>query len=121
MTGLSDKAGETQIATLIYCMGDRAEDVLALLNFTEDKRKDFNVVVTKVEGHFIKKRNVIYERLCFSHRVQHEGEPVENFVTSTEAWNKSLDSTSTTIWRDKLGAKEQILHGTNSIRSSPTK
>ena len=74
-TGLSDKAGETQISTLIYCMGDSAEDVLASLNFTEDERNDFNEVVTKLEGHFIKKRNVIYERVsACSARRRNRGE-----------------------------------------------
>lgn len=81
-TNLSEKDGETQISTLIYCMGDRAEDILATLKFTERERNDFNVVVGKLQSHFVKKRNVIYERACFNQRVQQVGEPVDNFITS---------------------------------------
>ena len=39
-------------------------------------------VVEKFERHFIKKRNVIFERARFNQRKQEEGESVDDFVTA---------------------------------------
>ena len=37
-------------------------------------------IKNKFEGHFIAKRNIIFERVKFNVRVQNEGELVENFT-----------------------------------------
>ena len=38
-------------------------------------------VQEKFHHHFIAKKNVMYERVKFSQRVQDQDEPVENFIT----------------------------------------
>jgi hypothetical protein len=57
VTPLHEKEGSTQVATLIY-----AEDILISLSLTEDELKDYSVVKAKLEGHFVRKRNVVFER-----------------------------------------------------------
>jgi hypothetical protein len=63
-------------------MGERAEDVLSSFSLSEDEANKYETVVARLESHFIKKRNIIYERARFNQRCQEEGETVENFVTS---------------------------------------
>ena len=48
---------------------------------TSDDRKKYDAVKAKFEGHFIIKRNVIFERARFNLRVQKENEPVDTFIT----------------------------------------
>ena len=63
-------------------MGDAADDILASLGLTEEEKKTYDTVVAKFQGHFVKKRNVIFERAKFNQRKQEEGESVDNFVTA---------------------------------------
>ena len=81
-TGLASKSEETQINTLIYSMGDKAEDILQSFALSEENAKKYSVVIEKFNSHFIKRCNVIYDRAKFNSRVQQEGEPVEDFIYS---------------------------------------
>jgi len=81
-SGLSAKEDPQQINTLIYCMGDAADDILTSLSLTTDERKVYATVKTKLEAHFVKKRNVIFERAKFNSRVQQQGETVDSFITA---------------------------------------
>ena len=65
-------------------MGDEADDVLRSFNLTEDQQKEYNVVKDRFNSHFVRKRNVIYERAKFNMRKQ-EGESVDAFVTDLYA------------------------------------
>ncbi|CAM1326480.1 Uncharacterised protein r2_g3547 [Pycnogonum litorale] len=56
------KADEAkQISTLVYTMGDRAEDILASFNLSADDVKKYDIVKQRFDEHFVIKRNVIYE------------------------------------------------------------
>ena len=48
---------------------------------TSDDRKKYDAVKAKFEGHFIIKRNVIFERAKFNLRVQKENEPVDTCIS----------------------------------------
>ena len=65
---LHKKPEETQVATLIYSMGDDADDTFSALAMTADERNKYDTVKSKLEGHFIIKRNVIFERVKFNKR-----------------------------------------------------
>ena len=78
---LDKKPEETQVATLIYSMGDDADDIFSALQMTADERKKYDNVKSKLEGHFTIKRNVIFERPKFNLRFQKENESVDNFIT----------------------------------------
>ena len=78
---LTAKDEEAQVNMLIYTMGDKAEDILRSFKLSEADAKKYSVVKEKFEDHFIKKRNVIYERARFNSRKQEEGEPADSFIT----------------------------------------
>ena len=81
-SGLSEKDEVHQVNTLVYCMGDAADDILCSLGLTSDEKKVYATVKTKFESHFVKRRNVIFERCKFNQRKQEEGESVDSFITA---------------------------------------
>ena len=84
-SGLAERGGEVQVSTLIYAMGDQADDVLRSFTLTEEDRKTYATVKSKFDNHFIQRRNVIFERAKFNRRRQEENESVESFITSLYA------------------------------------
>ena len=81
-SGLSAKDDEAQVNTLIYAMGDEADDILRSFNLSEDDSKRYDAVKGKLEN---KRRNVIYERARFNMRRQEENEAIDTFVTALYA------------------------------------
>ena len=81
-SGLASKSEESQVNSLVYCMGDEADDILSSFGLTNEDSKKYTTVKERFEGHFIKKRNVIFERAKFNQRVQKDGEAVDTFVTA---------------------------------------
>ena len=66
-------------------MGDKAEDILSSWNITGNDDNDavtYATVVEQFDSHYIKKRNVIFERVRFNQRKQQEYETIENFIAS---------------------------------------
>jgi len=61
-SGLSKKNSENQVNTLVYTMGDPADNILSSFGLTDNEKKNFDTVVDKSEHHFVKKRNIIFER-----------------------------------------------------------
>ena len=82
VSGLSEKTGETQVNALVYAMGEEAEDILRSFGLSADDSKKYDVVKAKFDGHFVKRRNVIYERAKFNQRRQEQGETVDSFITA---------------------------------------
>ena len=80
-TGLDPKDGESQVNTLIYSMGEEADDIVVSFGLTTEEAKQYSVVKGKFEVHFVVKRNVIFERAKFNLRSQQDGESVDNFIT----------------------------------------
>lgn len=80
-TGLDLKPGEAQVNMLIYSMGKEAENILRLLNLSDEEQENFETVKQKYQDLFIMKKNVIFERAKFKLRFQNPDEPVDNFIT----------------------------------------
>ena len=66
--GLKSKEQTSQVNTLVYCMGDEADDILSSLGLSDDDKKSYITVKAKLEGHFVKSKNLIYERVRFNQR-----------------------------------------------------
>ena len=81
-SGLATKDDEIQVNTLLYSMGDEADDILRSFGLSEEDKKLYKPVLEEFDKHFIKRRNVIYERARFNSRKQEEGEPVDVFITA---------------------------------------
>ena len=80
-SGLSGESDARQVSTLLYCLGEEAEDVLTSANASEEDRKKFDTVMEKLDGFFQVRKNVIFERARFNRRNQREGESVEEYIT----------------------------------------
>ena len=81
-SGLAKEEEESQINTLIYAMGDQADDVLHSFKLSTTQLKQYHTVKTKFDEHFVVRRNVIFERAKFNQRRQEEGETVDTFITA---------------------------------------
>ena len=57
-SGLTSGDEETQVNTLIYCMGDRADDILRSFQLSAEDEKKYDVVCQKFNGHFVARKNV---------------------------------------------------------------
>ena len=80
-TGLDKETGENQVNTLIYTMGEQADDIFISFEFTAEQEKNYEEVKEKFENYFIVKRNIIFERAKFNSRRQRAGESVDSFIT----------------------------------------
>ena len=81
-SGLAKEDDECQVSTLLYCLGEEADDVLTSTNITGDSRKKFADVLEKFNEFFKVRKNVIFERARFNQRCQGETETAEQFITS---------------------------------------
>lgn len=84
--GLKDKSQSVQIDTLIYCMGEQAEEIFNSFVFTPsgegaDATLRYACVKGKFQDHFIARRNIIYERAKFNKCKQNDSETVDQFIT----------------------------------------
>ena len=69
------------MSTLLYCLGEEADNVLTSTNISEENQKKYSEVMAKFNGFFKVRRNMILERAWFNHRFQREGESAEQYIT----------------------------------------
>ena len=74
---LLQESEEHQVNTLLYCLGEEAEDILVSTNIGEEDRKKYDSVLTKFDSFFSVRKNVIIERTKFNKCSQLPDEPVE--------------------------------------------
>ena len=67
--------------TLLYCMGEEAENILSSTGISDEDKKKYDKVVEKFDLYFAVRRNLIFERARFNRRVQHEGESAETYIS----------------------------------------
>ena len=65
-SGLKGEDAEKQVSTLLYCLGEEAEAVLASTNITDEERKVYDTVLKKFDDFFKVRKNVIFERARFN-------------------------------------------------------
>lgn len=80
-SALDKESEESQVNTLIYSMGEEADDIVQSLGISVADQKKYDVVKKRLEDFFIIKRNVIFERAKFNLRSQQENEAVDVFIT----------------------------------------
>ena len=68
-SGLGDEGQQKQVSTLLYCMGESAEDILTSTDISADGRKRFEFVIAKFDSFFKVRKNVIFERARFNRRL----------------------------------------------------
>ncbi len=70
-----------QVSSLLYCLGEEANDVLASTNITEEDCKKFDVVLKKFDEIFGVWHNIIFERARFNQCNQLPGESAEKYIS----------------------------------------
>jgi hypothetical protein len=103
-SGLNTKSEESQVNTLIYSMGEKADDIFHSFRLSEADGKKYQPVKSAFEGHFVKHRNIIFERAKFNSRKQEQGEPVDNFIVDlyTLAENCQYGALREEMIRDRI-------------------
>lgn len=98
------KEEESQINTLIYAMGDQADDILNSFKLSATQLKQYHTAKTKFDEHFMVRRNVIFERAKFNQCHQEEGETVDTFITALHALAKHCNFRTLTdeMIRDRI-------------------
>ena len=82
-SGLSEEKNEgKQISTLLYCLGEEAESVLASTHITLEEKQKYDTVVAKLNGYFKVRKNVIFERARLNRRNQLAGGSAEQYITT---------------------------------------
>ena len=76
-----EKDEQRQVSTLLYYLGEEAEEVLDTTHISEDDRMKYKKDVEKFDKYFKVKKNVIYERAQFNQRNQLPDEPADHFIT----------------------------------------
>ena len=88
-SGLVKMDEKTQVNSLIYAMGDKADDILTSFRLSADDSEKYASVREKFDSYFVRRRNTIYERAKFNQRVQQQGESADSFVTDLYALAES--------------------------------
>ena len=81
---LDNKTEIRQVNTIIYNMGDRAEDIFNSFKLLETDAAKFNTVLDKYENYFTVKKNVIFERAQFNLRKQQPGQTASFFYSHSQ-------------------------------------
>ena len=55
-----------KVNTLIYMMGDKANDFLSSFRLSDEDQKKYSTVKEKFDSYFVKRQNVIIERARFN-------------------------------------------------------
>ncbi|GBO32108.1 hypothetical protein AVEN_189602-1 [Araneus ventricosus] len=90
-SGLSTKTGNAQVNSLLYIMGEQAEEIFSFFGLSETEQDDFDIVLKKFNDHFVVKKNTIFERAQFNKRVQLDGESVNTFITALYTLSEHCD------------------------------
>ena len=80
LTDLKSKPGEIQVASLRYCMGPEAEEVVKTFNLSAEDSKKYDVVIGKFDKYFTPRKNVLRLRRTFYRRVQRSQEDTEAYL-----------------------------------------
>lgn len=66
-TKLTEEDGTVQVSTLIYTMGNEAENIYKSFVFNDrESRDDFDTVLKKFDDYFVPQTNIIHERASYT-------------------------------------------------------
>ncbi|KAJ8878575.1 hypothetical protein PR048_019153 [Dryococelus australis] len=104
VSGLLEKSDKMHVSTLIYILGQEAEDIMNSFNPSDKESASYEAVVKRFESHFVLKRNVIYESVKFNLRSQLADESADTFVMALHSLAKKYEykSMRNELIRDRL-------------------
>ena len=90
-SGLDKDEEARRVSTLLYCLGEEADDVLSSTSITSEDQKKYDKVIGKLDEYFQVRKNVIYERARFNKRDQLNGETAEEYITALYSLVKTCE------------------------------
>eukprot|EP00731_Ephydatia_muelleri_P036384 Em0245g3a len=112
-SGLANEDDAKQVSTLLYCLGEGAEDTLSSTNISRKDRESYGAFVKKLDDYFGVRRNVIFERARFNRRDQLEGETADEYIATlfSLAENCEYGGLKDELIRDRLvvGIRDETL------------
>ena len=101
--GLKEKSNVERVSTLLYAMGESADDILATLRVDETKAS-YEEMKSALDNYFGARRNVIVERARFNRRIQRPGESIDSFIQDLYrlADECNYDSLKDDLIRDRI-------------------
>ncbi|KAI5632687.1 hypothetical protein NE865_14594 [Phthorimaea operculella] len=105
-TKLKHMSAETQVNSLLYLMGSKANDIISSLKLTKDEMRSYDTVKAKFESYYITKKTKMYARAQFNQRVQKEDETADDFITDLHKLGKKCEygSLEDELVRDRIVA-----------------
>ena len=100
-SGLVEKDEQRQVSTLLYCLGEEAEEVLNTTSISNENWKKYQKVIEQFDSYFKVRKNVIYECARFNRRSQLPDEPVDRFITEIHTLAET---------REFGDMKEELIH-----------
>ena len=88
---LVSKMETRQINMLLFCMGEKVEDIYDSFALSTEQAAKFDIVLGKFDSYFVIKRNLIFERAKFNLRRQEQGETIIQFITSLHKLSEYCD------------------------------
>ncbi|XP_037518504.1 uncharacterized protein K02A2.6-like [Rhipicephalus sanguineus] len=79
ISGLKNAPEETQVRSLLYCMGPEARPLLDTFSLDAASLTSYETVVDRFTEHFVHPSNELYESSRFHRRVQQPGESVDGY------------------------------------------
>ena len=79
-TRLDKKDKAIQVTTLKSLMGTECKKILKRLQLSADEMKEPEIILGKLEAHFVPERNILYERYIFHNTEQQAHETIDQFV-----------------------------------------
>jgi len=67
---------------------NKADNALSSFGLLDEACKQYETVLTKFKGYFVKRKNVIFERTRFNRRKQEEGKLVDDFIIDLYCWSE---------------------------------
>ena len=123
ITELNKKPVNIQIATLKYCMGNEADEILKTFNLTDEESSSFDTILARFDEYFKPKKNIIRLRRIFNRRLQEE-EDIEIYIRSlysiaddcsfTDKKEKIRDQFVAGIRDEELAEKLELMYLHNS-------
>ena len=79
-SGLAEEGDERQVSTLLYCLGEQAEDILTSAEIQSEDRKVYQNVVDTLNKFFRVRKNDVFEHARFNLCSQLEGKSAEECI-----------------------------------------
>ena len=88
VAGLNKKDKAIQVTTLKSLMGIGCKKILKRLQLSADEMKEPEIILGKLESHFIPKRNILYERYIFHNTEQQAQKTINQFLIKLRQLNE---------------------------------